>query len=172
MSARGAEGAGGPPMPPPPAVYQMPPPPHCPPGPPAGYHPGSQDDARVAYMYQRSHDPEYQAGVMRWSTGDDSAIGARGLYDHHRGASMPPPEPGIGDHQMKAPPLLKWKVPSAASRPHRRQRRGHAGGGAMTGGDDVRAERTMTLLRWCVPVTQPLSLCVWGVTRRIKRHFL
>ena len=71
MNVRSGEGVAGPPMPPPPAVYPVPPPPP----PPAGYHPGSQDDARVAYLYQRSHDPEYRAGVVRWSTGDDSAIG-------------------------------------------------------------------------------------------------
>ena len=85
MSVRGAEGAARPPMPPPPTVYQLPPPPPVPAVPhgahvpPAGYHPGSQDDARVAYMYQRSRDPEYQTAGLRWSTGDDSAIGVSAL---------------------------------------------------------------------------------------------
>ena len=59
MNVRGAEAV---------AVLQAPPP-------PAGHHPGSQDDARVAYLYQRSGDPDYQASGVRWSTGDDSAIG-------------------------------------------------------------------------------------------------
>lgn len=41
----------------------------------AGVQAGSQDDARVSYLYQRSTDPDYQ--VVRWSAGDDSYIGVR-----------------------------------------------------------------------------------------------